>query len=88
MLRVLTLKEAPKKVIDLLHSGEQFGEYDTIHHGLYYGWLDLFERQNGTYYVGTRISNSAESMDMLLERLSKATYGSDAVFYQTEQERR
>ncbi|WP_405168935.1 hypothetical protein [Paenibacillus sp. FSL H3-0286] len=83
MEKKLAFKEVPQKVLEILKSGEQFSGFDSIYHCLSHGWLDLYETIDGNYYIYTRISeHSEEGEDAPLERMSKATYGSDAVLYQ------
>lgn len=83
MLKKLALREAPEQIHDLLSSGERYGLYDSIYECLFYGWLDLYEANNGRFYVETRISaNNTESDDEVLERMGRATYGSDAILFQ------
>lgn len=83
-LKKFTLKEAPQHINSLLKNGETFGEYDTIYHCLQFGWLNLYGRQNRSFFVETLISSdeNPESKVALLERLSKSTYGKEAMMYQ------
>ncbi|MED4599672.1 hypothetical protein P9314_03000 [Paenibacillus validus] len=81
MSKIIDYDDSPYQVQELLSSDKPFEQYSTILHCIFNGWMDLYEREDGSYYVATRVSShSAEHPDEILKRMHNALYGSDAVF--------
>ncbi|NOU94899.1 hypothetical protein GC093_16960 [Paenibacillus sp. LMG 31456] len=48
---------------------------------LLFDWISLFERQDGSHFVRTKVSIN-ETKNTMLARLNDASYGKDAMLYQ------
>lgn len=83
MFKLIDFDTADLEVLDLFDNGQQYGEYDTLFYCMRKGWLELYQWEDGTYFIGGRVSShSLQCTNQILERMSRATYGSDAVHFQ------